>query len=44
VVDLLVLNGRTVAPDGQFVALNLAVENGRIAAMGRGLEQDARRL
>jgi dihydroorotase-like cyclic amidohydrolase len=43
VVDLVVMNGKVVAPDGQFVALDLAVENGRIVAMGPGLEQDARR-
>lgn len=42
-VDLLVVNGRTVSPDGQFLALNLAMENGRIVAMGRELAPSARR-
>lgn len=42
-VDLAVLNGRTVSPDGQLVALNLAVNNGRIVAMGREQVPDARR-
>lgn len=43
VVDLLVLNGRMVAPDGQLVPLDLAVESGRIVAVGRGLQPQARR-
>ena len=42
-VDLLVLNGKIVAPDGQLAALDLAVDNGRIVAMGCGLKRDAHR-
>jgi len=44
VVDLLVLNGMTISPDGHLLALDVAVQNGRIVEMGRGLGRDARRI
>ena len=43
-IDLAVLNGRVVSPDSELLALDLAIDAGRIVAVGRELGLNARRV